>query len=172
MPKRKVYDVQSQLTLPFLASHSEVIEGIFNILEKKFGLRQGSNQHFIDLGSGDGSVVIYSAVNYKLRSFGIEINQELFKEAKGSIKRLNWKIKHNIRIMKGDLFQQNLEKFDFIYIFSLPSMHKFLLHVFRTAKKGAVIISYKYKLLNIAKLLKPAHEAKLNDINVFFYLKS
>ena len=172
MPKHNFYNITSQLTLPFLSSHSEVIGGIFNTLEKKFRLKKGSNQHFIDLGSGDGSIVIYSGVNYKIKSFGIEINQNLFKEAKKSIKRLNWKTQRHIKIMRGDLFQQNLEKFDFIYIFSLPSMHKFLLHVFLTAKKGAVIISYKYRLSNMKEFLKPAHEAKFNDVNVFFYLKS
>ena len=172
MPKHSFYDIQSQLTLPFLSSHNEIIEEIFSILEKEFGLIQRSNQRFIDLGSGDGSVVIYSGVNYKIRSFGIEINQNLIKQAKRSIKRLNWKTQRLIKIKRRDLFQQNLEQFDFIYIFSLPSMHKFLLHVFKTAKKGAVIISYKYKLSYMEELLKPAHEATFNDVNVFFYLKN
>ena len=172
MDKHNYNEIQSQLALPYLSSHEGVLEGIFNILESKFHLKKKSNQSFIDLGSGNGNVVIYSGINYSIKSIGIEINENLIKEAKDLIKSLNWRQRRYIRIMRGDLFQYNLEKYDFIYIFSLPSMQKFLDHVFRTAKKGAVVISYKYSLSNMDKLLKLAHESKIKNIEVYFYIKS
>jgi 16S rRNA G966 N2-methylase RsmD len=172
MFKDKFNEIQSQLALPYLSSHEGVLEGIFNILESKFQLKRKSKQTFIDLGSGNGSVVIYSGINYRIKSIGIEINKNLIKEAKDLIKKLNWRERRCFKIVHGDLFQQNLETFDFIYIFSLPSMQKFLEHVFRTAKEGALFISYKYPLTNMDKLLNFAHKLKIENVDVFFYVKS
>ncbi len=172
MYKHNYSEIQSQLALPYLSSHEGVLEGIFNALESKFHLKRKSKQSFIDLGSGNGSVVIYSGINYSIKSTGIEINTNLIKEARDFIKGLNWRQRRCIKIVHGDLFQQTLETFDFIYIFSLPSMQKFLGHVFRTAKKGSVVISYKYRLSNMDKMLNYAYKLKIENVAVFFYIKS
>ena len=74
----------------------------------------------------------------------------------------------------GDIFEQNIKKFDFIYIYSLPTMQKFLNHVFNTAKSDAVFISYKYPLKNFESYLKLDYVLKDNDNNQdisYFYRK-
>ena len=172
MHKHDNYDIQSQLALPFLTTRTEVLEGIFNTLETEFDLKKRSKQRFIDSGSGNGKVVIFSGVNYKIKSIGIEINKNLIKEARSSLKHLNWMTKRYIKFKNEDLFSQNLEKFDFIYIYSLPSMHKFLLHLFRTLKRGAVIISYKYPLSNMKEIIESIIEIKIKGEDIFFYLVS
>jgi len=170
MHKHDNYEIQSQLALPYLSTRSEVLEGIFNILETEFSLKKRSKQHFIDLGSGNGKVVLFSGVNYKIKSIGIEINKNLIKEARLALKHLNWMTRRYIKFKNEDLFGQNLEKFNFIYIYSLPTMHKFLLHLFRTLKRGAVIISYKYSLSNIKEIIKSTIEIKVKGEDIFFYL--
>ena len=170
MHKHDNYEIQSQLALPYLSTHNVVLEGIFKTLEIKFKLKRKSKQSFIDLGSGDGKVVIYSGANYKIKSIGIEINKELVKEANSSLKNLKWMTRRYIRFKNEDFYCQNLEKYDFIYMYSLPSMHKFLIHLFRTIKSGAVIISYKYPLSNMKEFIKSSHKFKIKSENVFFYL--
>lgn len=170
MHKHNNYEIQSQLALPYLSTHTIVLEGIFEILKTKYRLKKRSKQSFIDLGSGNGNVVIFSGVNYKIKSIGIEINKELVKEANSSLKNLKWMTRRYIKFKNGDFFSQNLEEYDFIYIYSLPSMHKFLLHLIRTLKRGAVIISYKYPLLNMKDFIESSHKFKIKDEYVFFYL--
>ena len=170
MHKHDNYEIQSQLALPYLSTRNEVIEGIFKILETKFGLKRRSKQVLVDLGSGNGRVVIFSGFNYKIKSIGIEINKELVKEANLSLKSLKWMTRRYISFKNDDFFSQDLKKYDFIYIFSLPSMHKFLPHLFRTIKSGAVIISYKYPLLNMKEYNKSSDEFKIKGESVFFYL--
>lgn len=170
MHKHDDYEIQSQLALPYLSTRSEVLEGIFNILETKFGLKKRSRQSFIDLGSGNGKVVLFCGVNYKIKSVGVEINNQLFKEAKISLKRLNWVTRHYIKFKNEDLFSQNLEKYDFVYIYSLPTMHKFLHHLFSSLKKGAVIISYKYPLLSMKEVIESCHKSNIKNRDIFFYL--
>jgi len=152
MPKKDTSCILSQLELPFLETSPDLLEKIFRTLRDKFGLISNSNQKLFDLGSGNGTVIIYSALNYRINSFGIEINPNLIEETKRRINMLKATHNHersiikNIKTELGDFYQKNLKNFDFIYIYSLPTMQKYLKHVFSTAKKGAIIVSHKYPL--------------------------
>ena len=142
----------SQLSLPYLGTPPEVIPSIFNTLTERFNLKRNSLQKLIDLGSGNGRIILYSAINYGIKSVGIEIDENLIEEAKETIKslkrekKINKKLIKLIEIRNEDLFRQDLQEYDFIYIYSLPSMQKSLHHVFKTTKPKAIIISFKYEL--------------------------
>ena len=179
MPKKDSSYITSQLELPFLETPPDLLEEIFHNLRDKFGLKNNSNQKLIDLGAGNGTVIIYSALNYGIKSFGIEINPNLIEETKRRIRIL--KAKHNhkksitkkIKIELGDFYLKNLKKFDFIYIYSLPTMQKYLKHVFFTAKKGAIIVSHKYPLEGLNSYLKLEYELKQKKVKLegftYFY---
>ncbi|MHA1191085.1 MAG: hypothetical protein ACTSP9_02160 [Promethearchaeota archaeon] len=62
--RNNYYELQSQLSLPFLSTSSEALAQIFKTLENRFGLKKGSTQKLIDLGAGNGNVIIFSALNY------------------------------------------------------------------------------------------------------------
>ena len=170
---------QSQLDLPFLETPKQSLQELFQILELKFGLTKGSNQKLVDLGSGNGQVVIFSATNYHIKSIGVEINQELIKEANERInaKRNEPFVKKKdikrIRILNLDFYQINLSSYDFIYIYSLPTMQKYLKHVFFTIKKDAIVISYKYPLEGFEKILTLEFILEAGEkeyrINSYFY---
>jgi len=173
--------ITSQLSLPYLETYDELIEDIFKTLEQKFALKKDSDKRFIDLGSGDGRIVIYCGFNFGIKSLGIEINENLIKEANENLKTLI--NKHNLKkkqlkhiiIEFGDLFRQDLQEFDFIYTYSLPTMHKYMNHVFITAKKDAIIISHKYPLKGFDTYLKLdfelSHKTENTDLSTFFYRK-
>lgn len=171
----------SQLDLPFSETNNEFLREIFKTLELKFGLKYASNQKLIDLGAGNGTIVIFTVLNYCIRAHGIEINQNLKKEANNRIKSLKKEGKYKKRLLKktkiklGDFFLHNLKEYDYIYIYSLPSMHRYLKHLFRTAKKGAVIISHRHKLENFSSILKEkyilAHKREKQEIFTFIYKK-
>jgi len=184
MSKKKYnfYSLYSQLDLPYLETNESFIKDIFEILETKFSLKKDSNQRFIDLGCGDGRVVIYATLHYGIQSTGVEINLNLIEEANSNLKLLkanktyDKKQLKKIRIRYEDLFQLNLAKYDFIYIFSLPTMQRFLKHIFVTIRNGAIITSHKYPLLNFESFLKLEEEIELKSENqqetsAFFYRK-
>jgi len=184
MAKKKYnsYSLYSQIDLPYLETNESFIKDIFETLESKFNLKCDSNQKFIDLGCGDGRVVIYATLHYGIHSTGVEINLNLIEEVKSKLKLLQtskiYKKKQlkKIRFRYEDLFQLNLNKYDFVYIFSLPTMQRFLNHIFITIKKDAIIVSYKYPLINnFNSFLKLEEEIKLKSKNqknsAFFYRK-
>ncbi|MFX1303860.1 MAG: class I SAM-dependent methyltransferase [Promethearchaeota archaeon] len=171
----------SQLDLPFLETDNESLKEIFQILELEFGLKRNSNQKLVDLGAGNGSIVIFSALYYGIKAYGIEIDRSLVKETMVRIKSLkrerNFKngLFRKIKIKLGDLYLQNLKKYDFIYLYSLPSMQKYLKHVLSTAKRGAVIISHKYQLNDLNSLIRYeyrlVHKKSKQEIFTFLYTK-
>jgi SAM-dependent methyltransferase len=175
----KNYIIHSELALPFLETPEDSIKLIFKTLEDKFGLKRDSKQKLIDLGCGDGRIVIYAGLNYGILSKGCEINSDLVKEAlekkKLFKKEKEYKKKYlrKIKVKEGDLFSLNLKKYDFIYIYSLPTMQKFLHHVLKTAKTGAVLISYKYPLKKFENFLRLEYKMKFKmddqEKNTYFY---
>ena len=179
MCEKKFNKFYSQLDLPFQETKQVYLKKIFKTLEREFDLRKNSKQIFIDLGSGNGQVIIYSAINYGIRSIGIEIDPILIKEAKISIRLLkegnNFKKKvlRKITLIHGDFYAHNLKDYDFIYIYSLPTMQKYLKHVFQTAKRGVIIISHMYPLKNLTHYLesmtKLEHNKENQEISTYFY---
>lgn len=173
--------LHSQLDLPFSETNNNFIKEIFQTLELKFGLIKNSKQILIDIGAGNGSVVIFAALNYNIKSVGIEINQNLIREAKSRIISLKKEGKYNkrlftkIRIRLGDFFLINLKNYDFIYIYSLPMIHKFLKQIFSKAKKGAIIMSHKYRLRDFDSILKEEycleHKYEKQESYTFYYRK-
>jgi len=169
----------SKLSLPYLGTPPEVIPLIFDVLTERFNLKHDSSQSLIDLGAGNGRIIIYSAINYGIKSIGMEIDEVLIEEAYEKIKSLKMRKKGNltklIKIRNEDLFLQNLKEYDFIYIFSLPSMQKSLNHVFITAKRGAVFISFKYELIGFESYLNYEYNLKIEDDDniweAYFYKK-
>jgi 16S rRNA G966 N2-methylase RsmD len=172
----------SQLSLPYLGTPPEVIPLIFNTLTERFNLLCNSSQKLIDLGSGNGRIIVYSAINYGIKSVGIEIDKNLIEEAIETIKslkrekKISKKLIKLIEIRNEDLFTQDLRNYDFIYIYSLPSMQKSLNHLFKTAKSQSIIISFKYKLKSFKSYLHLEYclenEVKNTILKAFFYKKS
>jgi len=171
----------SQLQLPFLETPLDMLEEIFHILQVKFGLARNSNQKLVDLGAGNGQIIIYSALNYGIKSFGFEINGNLIIEAKEKKKlikkekKFKRKLFHKIKLIQEDFFNISLEDYNFIYIFSLPTMQKYLKHVLMTAKSGAIVISFKYPLRNFEEILKLSYKLESKDVqqvlNTYYYVK-
>ncbi|MFX0146363.1 MAG: class I SAM-dependent methyltransferase [Candidatus Hodarchaeota archaeon] len=179
MKKSTFFNISSQLDLPFLETNEDHIKSIFETLKQKYGLREHSNQQLIDLGAGNGRIVIYSAIKYDIKSVGIEINLNLINEAKSYLKSLRAEKIHHKKVLKkikfihGDLFEANLKDFEFIYIYSFPPMHKYLPHLISTAKRGSILISYKYTLDGFERLkldCKLINEMSKQPIFTFFYI--
>ncbi|MFX1478178.1 MAG: methyltransferase domain-containing protein [Promethearchaeota archaeon] len=179
MDNKNYEKIISQIDLPFSETNDKFLPAIFEILENNFGLKKDSKQSFIDLGSGNGQVMVFSALNYRIKTTGIEIDSNLIKEAKKTIyefkkkKKFDKKMFRKIKVIHGNFYTHNLKNYDFIYIFSLPNMQKYLKHVFKTTKRGAIIISYKYPLNNVGEFIhlktKLEHRIENQEVSTYFY---
>jgi len=126
---------------PFLPSYKKKVPPNFNKVFKR--LKESGAKKFVDLGSGDGRVVIAFA-KAGFESYGVEINPLLIMWSKWRIKNLGLA---NAHILFGNLWHANLSDFDCVFIFQFQAANKKLAEKFkRELKNGTIIISAGFHL--------------------------
>jgi len=60
--KKESWKIKTQEDLPYLATPINVIESIFKFLKEKNLIKKG--QRLVDLGAGDGRVIVYASEFY------------------------------------------------------------------------------------------------------------
>jgi len=102
-------------------------------------------EYLIDLGSGDGRLVIEAAKRHGAQGHGIDIQQPLVKLA--TERAAQEGVAGRVRFVAGDLFQADLSKADIITVYLLPSiMDKLVPKLVKELKPGTRIVSHDYAL--------------------------
>ena len=143
------------LILPFLAlvaqEKKEDIEKLApyyptpeTIVEKMLqlgGLKAG--EKMLDLGSGDGRIVIMAAQRFHADAVGIEYDDDLWKQSTERIKSLG--LQKTARIIHGDILKQDLTSADLVTIYLLPSSNdKVRPMLEKQLKKGCRVVAHDF----------------------------
>ena len=103
----------------------------------------GSGDFVVDLGSGDGIIVLTAAQQYKARGMGIEIDPKLAKLSNESAKRLG--VAERVSFQVQDVFKADLSRATVLTLYLLPSMMSELQSkVFSELKPGTRVVSHDY----------------------------
>ncbi len=112
-------------------------------------LRMGglkASDKMIDLGSGDGRIVIMAAEKFKADATGVEFDDFLFKQSMEGIKVHG--ISATARIIHGDILKQNYSSADLLTIYlSLESNDKLTPLLEKQLKSGARVVSHDFAFL-------------------------
>ncbi len=130
---------------PFVGSKKEDI-GIIMIALKKLR-KKYPFERFIDLGCGDGRVVLLASRSLGVKALGLDINPFLILFAK--IKKILTKNeKSEFKVCSYEKFSP--KKSDIIYLYHLPKLlHKIAEHLLKQSKeKDFIIVSYQFKIKN------------------------
>ena len=99
---------------------------------------------FYDLGCGDGITVIYANKKYNTKSIGIELALPLFIICK--IKQIFIK-NNNIQFKLKNIYKENLENADVIYIFGLDfGLEKLKTKLERELKPNTRVVTYSFPI--------------------------
>jgi tRNA A58 N-methylase Trm61 len=113
----------------------------------------------VDLGSGDGRVVIEFALRGCVVD-GYEINPLLVRTSRKKIKKLG--LDENATIYEKDFWDQELSKYDVVVLFQVPYvMRKMQDKLKEELKHGTKVISYSFKL--------PDWEVVSEEDNIYLY---
>jgi len=105
--------------------------------------RVNANDFVMDLGSGDGIIVLTAAKQYKARGLGIEIDPELVKLSNDSARRIGVADRGSFKVQ--DVFKADLSRASVLTLYLLPSMMAELQSkVFNELKPGARVVSHDY----------------------------
>lgn len=126
-------------TVPFVASPPEVVDRILRLAEPKAG------ESLVDLGSGDGRIVIEAARRYGVRGLGIEIDPTLVARSRDNARRAG--VETLARFEARDLFETDLRGVDIVTLYLLPEVNlKLMPRLLQDLKPGARVVSHDYDM--------------------------
>ena len=105
----------------------------------------GPDDFLIDLGSGDGRIVLTAAKVFGARGFGVEIKDHLVKQANEAAQKEG--IAERVRFLKQDLFKTDVSQATVITMYLLPDTVNLLKDKFLAElRPGTRIVSHDYPL--------------------------
>lgn len=103
----------------------------------------GPHDYVIDLGSGDGRIVLSSATQRKARGMGVDIDGELVELANASARRLG--VADRVRFEQLDVLAADLSRATVLTLYLLPGMMESLRpKLLRELKPGTRVVSHDF----------------------------
>lgn len=100
---------------------------------------------FVDLGSGDGRLVILAAKNHGARAIGYELDPKLVDSSRRQIEEMG--LAEQATILQQNLFQADLAEVDLLGVYLLPRALKMLRPILeRELKEGARVVSHDFEI--------------------------
>jgi SAM-dependent methyltransferase len=104
----------------------------------------GPNDYVIDLGSGDGRIVIVAAKRFGARGLGVEIVPDLVRQSRENAKRAG--VEERAEFREQDLFETDLSKATVITLYLLPEVNLQLRPRLQKLKPGTRIVSHDWDM--------------------------
>jgi hypothetical protein len=105
----------------------------------------GPNDFLIDLGSGDGRIVLTAAKVFGARGFGVDIKEDLVKRANDAAQKEG--LADRVKFVKQDLFKTDISPATVVTMYLLPDTVNMLKDKFLSElKPGTRIVSHDYPL--------------------------
>jgi hypothetical protein len=99
----------------------------------------------VDLGSGDGVIVLTAAKQYKASGMGVDIDADLVKLSNNSAQKLG--VADRVRFLQQDVFKADLSRASVLTLYLLPGMMLNLRpKLFNELKPGVRVVSHDYHL--------------------------
>jgi len=124
---------------PYVPSPSSVVADMLKLAEV------GPKDYVVDLGSGDGRIVLTAAKVFGARGFGVDINDKLVKDANESARQQG--LADRAHFVVQDLFKTDIRKATVVTMYLLPNTVNMLREkLFTELNPGTRILSHDYPL--------------------------
>jgi tRNA G37 N-methylase Trm5 len=124
----------------------------------------GKDDIVYDLGCGDGRIPVTAAKKYGARGIGIDIDPQRIAEANENVKKNN--VGDRVKIVQGDLFQQDLSQATVVTLYLLPSLNvKLMPKLMKELKPGTRVVSHAFDMGD----WKPEKEIDVEGRKVYYW---
>ena len=145
--------------VPYVPTPQKLVDGMLSLAGVKHG------DVLMDLGSGDGRIVITAAKRYGIRAIGIEIVPELVRESEKTARELG--LMDKVRFIRGDLFGQDLRQASIVTMFLTPGVNLRLRpKLLRELKPGTRVVSHSFNMGNWA----PSKTVEIDGSQVYLWV--
>jgi SAM-dependent methyltransferase len=129
--------VDPQRLAPYVPSPKEIIERMLESAEVKRG------ELVVDLGCGDGRILITAVQKFGAKAVGVELNPKLAKEATEMIAKLG--LQNHAKVIRGDIFEADLSQADVVTLYlTTSSNEKLRPKLEQSLRPGARVVSHDY----------------------------
>jgi len=104
----------------------------------------GPKDYVIDLGSGDGRIVIVAAKRFGARGLGIEIVPDLVRKSRDNARAAG--VADRAEFREQDLFETDLSKATVVTLYLLPEVNLLLRPRLQRLKPGTRIVSHDWDM--------------------------
>lgn len=122
---------------PYVPTPNAVVDRMLDLA------KVGANDHVIDLGSGDGVIVITAGYRRNASGYGVDIDEELVRLSNQRAKNLG--MDNRIRFEARDIFVTDVSKATVVTLYLLPEfMQRLRNKLFTELRPGTRIVSHDY----------------------------
>jgi len=125
-------------TVPYVPTPQDVVERMLQIA------KVSRNDYLIDLGSGDGRIVITAAKKYGTRGFGVDLNPVRISESNENARKAG--VTDKVAFYQRDLFETDLSEATVITMYLLPRVNMELRPKLLRLKPGTRIVSHDFSM--------------------------
>ena len=125
-------------SVPYVPTPQDVVERMLQIA------RVGPSDYVIDLGSGDGRIVITAARKYGARGFGVDLNPERIRESNINARKAG--VTDKVAFHQRDLFETDLGDATVVTMYLLPRVNMELRPRLLALKPGTRIVSHDFSM--------------------------
>jgi len=105
---------ETEWQVPFITTPEEVVERMLELA----GTR--ADDLVVDLGSGDGRIVIAAAKRFGARGLGIELDQRLVDQSKDNARAAG--VADRVRFVQGDVLTADISQASVVTVYLLPGL--------------------------------------------------
>jgi methyltransferase family protein len=128
-----------ELDTPYVPTPQVVVKRMLDLARVKSG------DTVIDLGSGDGRIMITAAQAYGARGFGVEIDPRLVQSSNEDARRAG--VADRVKFLKQDLFTTDFREADVLTLYLLPDVNMALRpKILAELKAGTRVVSHDYDM--------------------------
>jgi dienelactone hydrolase/precorrin-6B methylase 2 len=150
---------QQYTDVPFVATSTNVVDAMLDLAAIKPG------DVLIDLGSGDGRIVIAAAKRFGIQATGVEIDPDLVHQSQAAA--LQEGVGAKTTFVQADLFQYDLRKATVVTMFLTPGFNQRLRSkLLAELAPGARVVSHRFDLGTWA----PAKTVKVQDDPIYLWI--
>ena len=124
--------------VPYVPTPQEVVERMLEMA------KVGPHDYLIDLGSGDGRIVVTAARKYGARGFGVDLNPVRIQEANDNARRAG--VIDKVAFYQRDLFETDLDSATVITMYLLPQVNIELRPKLLKLKPGTRLVSHDFDM--------------------------
>jgi hypothetical protein len=124
--------------VPYVPTPQEVVDRMLEMA------KVGPHDYLIDLGSGDGRIVVTAARKYGTRGFGVDLNPVRIQEASDNARKAG--VTDKVAFYQRDLFETDLDSATVITMYLLPQVNLELRPKLLKLKAGTRLVSHDFDM--------------------------